>query len=82
MNPTTTLIFSGNYQQFSNYMRAKKLNPATTAYLDHATQLNELHEPRVIRIGTWYTRADKPAIERAIANRRAVVTDDPFEGMQ
>lgn len=81
MNLISTFILAANYQQFANYMRAKRLNPQTTTFLEKATQLNDYHEPRVIRIGTWYTRPDKPQIERAIANRHAVVTDDPFEGM-
>jgi len=80
-HPNLTFVLAGSFQEYARYMKAKRLHALIHTYLNAATDLLNVHKPKVIRIGTWYTRPDLSQIQQQMKNKSATIIDDEFEGL-
>lgn len=62
-----TFIYAGSFEQYRQYLRARGLSQREYPYLSPSRSTWGLYGFPLIRVGTWYARSDRDAVEELIA---------------
>jgi hypothetical protein len=62
-------VLAGNYEEFRTYLQHNNLSPKDAVYIDSRLRLLGTENPKVFKVGTWYTRDDRYWIEEEIRLR-------------
>ncbi|HYG80910.1 MAG TPA: hypothetical protein VD861_11005 [Pyrinomonadaceae bacterium] len=62
-----TFIYAGSFEQYRQYLRARGLSQREYPYLSPSRSTWGLYGFPLIRVGTWYARGDRNAVEELIA---------------